>query len=187
MKIPQVVNRELQIFNHGFTLVEVMLVAVLFSIMFAVAFDVLLSGRRSFDAASIRRDIEANAALGLNNMARELKNSASSQIAISLSEDSIEFSVPTGYDENGDIIWGAGVNGTENNRIRYLVNGTRLERERLSGITVMESRVLAHYVDSVSFINQTNGLLMNITTSEENKVTKERLDENLSSTITFRN
>lgn len=49
------------------------------------------------------------------------------------------------------------------------------------------TRILANYVDDVDFDSQPNGLIMNITTSEQNKVTKEWLDENLSSTITFRN
>ena len=173
------------LFLTGFTLVEVMMVVVLFSVMFAVAFDVLLSGRRSFDVASIRYDLQTNAALGLNNMARELRPSASSKITISAG--SIEFLVPIGKAGNGDIIWGA--DATEGNQINYMVNGTQLERNILDpdGFTTGAPRILANYVDNVSFTGQANGLSMNITTSERNKVTKELLSESLSLTVTFLN
>lgn len=171
----------------AFTLVEVMFVMAIFSIMFAVAFDVLLSGRRNFDTASIRYDLQTNAALGFNNMMRELKNSASSQIVINGTGDSIAFRVPTGYDTSGDIIWGA--DGTANYQIRYMVTGNQLVRNILDsgGVVVGTARILANHAEIVSFTNQTNGLIVNITTSEQNKVTKEWLSESLSLTITFRN
>jgi prepilin-type N-terminal cleavage/methylation domain-containing protein len=176
------------LFLMGFTLVEVMFVVAIFSVMFVVAFDVLLSGRRSFDVSSIRYDIQTNAALGLNNMMRELKNSASSQIDISADGDFVEFSVPIGYDGNGDIIWGA--DAIADNQIRYEVSGAQLLRDRLnsSGVLIANTtRILANYVESVFFTGRTNGLTMNITTSEQNKVTREWLSESLSSTLTFRN
>ncbi|MEK6564442.1 MAG: prepilin-type N-terminal cleavage/methylation domain-containing protein [Candidatus Omnitrophota bacterium] len=176
-------------FLLGFTLVEVMIVVVIFSIIFGVSFDVLLSGRRSFDASSIRYDIQTNAALGLNNMARELKNSASLYVDVDVGGDSVRFLVPVGYSQSGDIIWGA--DGETNHRIRYEVNGqNQLVRDRFDAsdsIVNGTTRILANYVDDVDFDSQPNGLIMNITTSEQNKVTKEWLDENLSSTITFRN
>ena len=162
---------------------EVMIVVVMFSIIFAATFDVLLSGRRSFDASSIRYDIQTNAALGLNNMARELKNSASLYVDVDVGGDSIRFSVPVGYNQNGDIIWGA--DGETNHQVRYEVNGqNQLVRDRFdasNSIVNGTTRILANYVDDVDFDSQPNGLIMNITTS------KELLDENLSSTITFRN
>ncbi|OGN54300.1 MAG: hypothetical protein A2Y28_01075 [Chlamydiae bacterium GWC2_50_10] len=172
----------------GFTLVEVMMVVVLFSVMFAVAFDVLLSGRRSFDVASIRYDLQTNAALGLNNMARELKGSAS--LYVENSNDSIRFKVPIAQDsQSGDIIWGADATEPEGYQISYMVNGTQLERNilDLSGNPAGAPRILANYVDNVSFTGQANGLSMNITTSEQNKVTKEWLSESLSLTVTFLN
>lgn len=181
MKMPRIAN-------HGFTLVEVMLVVVIFSIMFTVTFDVLLTGRRSFDVASIRYDIQTNAALGLNNMARELKNSASLYVDVDAGGDWVKFLVPIGYSQNGDIIWGA--DGQANHRIRYEVSGNQLVRDRFDtfdSIVNGTTRILANYVDDVDFNSQSNGLIVNITTSEEHKVTKESLEENLSSTITFRN
>lgn len=178
-----------KIFLSGFTLVEVMIVVVIFSIMFAVTFDVLLSGRRSFDTSSIRYDIQTNAALGLNNMARELKNSASLYVYVDADGDWVKFLVPMGYSQNGDIIWGA--DGQTNHRIRYEVNGqNQLVRDRFDtsdSLVNGTTRILANYVDDVDFNSQPKGLIINITTSEQNKVTKEWLEENLSSTITFRN
>ena len=151
------------LFLTGFTLVEVMMVVVLFSVMFAVAFDVLLSGRRSFDVASIRYDLQTNAALGLNNMARELKGSAS--LYVENSNDSIRFKVPIAQDsQSGDIIWGADATEPEGYQISYMVNGTQLERNilDLSGNPAGAPRILANYVDNVSFTGQANGLSMNI-------------------------
>lgn len=216
MRIPQAIDHKLQITNYsqraslflsgftpletndqsvrskrflmGFTLVEMLLVVVIFSLMFAVAFDVMLSGRRSFDVASIRYDLQTNAALGLNNMARELKDSAS--LYLENSNDSIRFKVPIAQDsQSGDIIWGADPDEPEGYQISYMVNGTKLERNilDLSGNPVGAPRILANYVDNVSFISQANGLSMNITASEQNKVTKEWLSESLSLTITFLN
>ncbi len=178
-----------KMFLAAFTIMEVMLVTVIFGIMFAVAFDVLLSGRKSFDTSSILYDIQTNAALGLNNMARELKNSASLYVDVDGGGDSVKFLVPIGYSQNGDIIWGA--DGVTNNRIRYMVDAQdQLIRDRFDTSDTLingTTRVLANYVDNVSFASQTNGLIINITTSEQNKVTKEWLEESLSSTITFRN
>lgn len=200
MKMPRIINYGLipskpndksvkgKRFLSGFTLVEVMIVVVLFSIIFAVTFDVLLSGRRSFDVSSMRYDIQTNAALGLNNMARELRNSASSYVDVDAGGDSVKFLVPIGS-QNGNLIWGA--DGVANQRIRYEVNGqNQLVRDRFDvsdSIVNGTTRILANYVDDVDFASQPNGLIMNITTSEQNKVTKEWLEESLSSTITFRN
>ncbi len=172
----------------GWTLVEMLLVVAIFSLMFAVAFDVLFSGRRSFDVASIRYDLQTNAALGLNNMARELKGSAS--LYVENNNDSIRFKVPIAQDsQSGDIIWGAEPDEPEGYQISYMVNGTQLERNilDLSGNPVGAPRILANYIDNVSFISQANGLSMNITASEQNKVTKEWLSESLSLTVTFIN
>lgn len=167
--------------NHGFTLAEVMVVVVIFSIIFAVTFDVLLVGRRSFDTSSIRYDIQTNAALGLNNMARELKQSASLCVNVTAG-DSVKFLMNIGADNDG-IIWGA--DGEANHRIRYMVNGqNQLVRDRFDeadSIVNGTTRILANYVEDVGFASQPNGLIMNITTS------KQDLEENLSSTITFRN
>lgn len=197
MRIPQTIDHKLQITNYGqrtslflsgFTLLEMLLVVVIFSLMFAVAFDVLFSGRRSFDVASIRYDLQTNAALGLNNMARELKGSAS--LYVENSDDSIRFKVPIAQDsQSGDIIWGAEPDEPDGYQISYMVNGTQLERNilDLSGNPVGAPRILANYVDNVSFISQANGLSMNITASKQNKVTKEWLSESLSLTVTFIN
>ena len=176
------------LFLTGWTLVEMLLVVAIFSLMFAVAFDVLFSGRRSFDVASIRYDLQTNAALGLNNMARELKGSAS--LYVENNNDSIRFKVPIAQDsQSGDIIWGAEPDEPEGYQISYMVNGTQLERNilDLSGNPVGAPRILANYVDNVSFTGRANGLSMNITTSEQNKVTKEWLSESLSLTVTFLN
>lgn len=182
--------------RKGYTLVEILVVVVLFGLLFAAVFEILSTNRIAWDTSSTTQNLENQARFGLNNMARELYNTNSGRIAIEAqpepgaeSNQRVTFQVPVGYDANGNLRWGA--EGTESDFIRYSINGNQLLRQVLDddGSTILNSRVLANDVRNVQGLqfSLTNNLLTITLTTQRISPGKRNLAQTMTSEVAFRN
>jgi prepilin-type N-terminal cleavage/methylation domain-containing protein len=128
----------------GFTLVEVMLVAVLLSILLGSIFAVLNTGRISMSAGETQLTIQQECRRGLNSMVKELRQSSSLKItdvpANGVNYTSITFQIPANISMNST---------TWSSSIQYSLgglNGTQLIRTQPGA-----QRILANYISSVIF------------------------------------
>ncbi|MDO8602712.1 MAG: prepilin-type N-terminal cleavage/methylation domain-containing protein [Candidatus Omnitrophota bacterium] len=131
--------------NHkGFTLLEIMMVAFLFSIISAAIFSVLSTGRNSLSAGESQIGVQQACRNGLDSMIKELRQAGVSTItgvpANGTNYSAITFQIPTAIDAAG-ITWSSGV--------QYALgglNGAQLLRTQ-SGI----QKVLANNISALSF------------------------------------
>lgn len=176
--------------KKAFTLLETLIVAILFTLLFAAVFEILTTGRMSWNIGSTQQDLENQARQSMNAMARDLYQSNAAQIT-NLTANSITFRVPVGYDEDRDLLWGAA--GVEDRQIRFLVNANgQLIRQILDNasqpLVPPDERILTGDVGNLIFLPSslplpadTNTLTISLTTQ------RASFSYNLSSTLTFRN
>ncbi|PIP67528.1 MAG: hypothetical protein CO035_04655 [Candidatus Omnitrophica bacterium CG_4_9_14_0_2_um_filter_42_8] len=112
--------------NKGFTLVEIIIVAFLFSIIFAAIFSVLATGRNSMSAGESQISVQESCRNSLDAMVRELRQAGASTIsdvpADGADYTAITFQIPVSISATGPV-WSA--------NIRYSLgglNGTQLLR-----------------------------------------------------------
>lgn len=182
--------------KKGFTLFEALVVVVIFTILFALVFEILATGRRSGDIGTTLQDVQVQAKQGLENMTREIYESSAKKVKPAppfTNSNSITFQVPVGFDTDGDLLWGAEGNlnylnwgikyevNSENKLIRQLINPYPSGR-------VEEEKVLANFVQGVSFslAQNSNTLTISLTT-QRTGLGGPDLSTTLSSAVTLRN
>ncbi|MDP2921413.1 MAG: prepilin-type N-terminal cleavage/methylation domain-containing protein [Candidatus Omnitrophota bacterium] len=128
----------------GFTLIEIVVVAFLFSIISAAIFSVLATGRNSLTSGESRVGVVQACRNGLDSMIKELRQAGAATItgvpANGTNYSSITFQIPAAIASAG-ITW--------SNAIQYSLgglNGTQLIRTQ-SG----NQKVLANNISAVSF------------------------------------
>ena len=118
--------------RKGFTLLEILVVVVIFFIIIGAIFGVMVSGRKTFDVGSVQIEVAQEARRGLDYMSRELRQSR----IISTGTGTVTFQIPVNADGSGNITWGDGQ--TSGNQIGYSVGNfnkpNQLIRELLDGV-----------------------------------------------------
>ena len=186
----------------GFTLYETLIVAVLFSLIFGVTFEILVRTQRFGDIGANQQEAQIQLFLGMENLVQELFDSTSTRIDPEVpftDSPAITFQIPVGYDGTGAIIWGAKDQGIAyaDHKIRYSVDGQQqLIRERLNASdTVQSTRILAHFVSGLTFSvppplpapqnNNTLGITLTITRPAQGSA--PAVTQSMSTIVTFRN
>lgn len=173
----------------AFTLLEALIAAAIFSLIFAATFEILTSNRISFNIGSTKQDIENQARQGLENMVGELYQTNAEHLNLTAGNTTVTFQVPVGYD-NTTLLWGAPENNTDW-RIKYSLNATsrQLTREILNSSNATQStRVMANYVENVTFSLPANSDLLTINlTTQKTSLDNRTLSQNLTSSVFFRN
>jgi prepilin-type N-terminal cleavage/methylation domain-containing protein len=118
---------------RGFTLMEMMVVLVIFTIVIGMAFTALRLNEISRENVSVQIELYRKNMLVHNALSTELSLSSPNRLNTNTTDDSCSsntpcFQIPVATNDNYDIIWGAGATGTENYWIHYYLNGTNVER-----------------------------------------------------------
>lgn len=176
--------------RYGYTLVEILVVIVVFSLLLGAIFEVMIMSNKSFSIGSTEQIIENQARQGLDNMVRELYETTwdvEGQVAFSDANATITFMLPVGADEvSGDLIWGA--EGVSGYKIRYTVDNSRLVRIVLDGLNnPVSQKVLAADVQGLNFSSDANMLLTITLTIERKAASGNILTHKVSSNVSFRN
>lgn len=169
----------------GFTLVELMIVMLIFSIILGAVFAVMNIGKTSWHLGDAQVEMQQEARKGMDWMTKELRQSGSSAI-IGVPADgnfysTITFRVPDedGIDANGNIDWG--------NQISYSLGG--LNGQQLLRTVGGESTVLANRVVNLQFGRQvaTPNIVEITLQSQKTAIPGHLMSATLNSQIRFRN
>lgn len=130
-------------FRTGFTLIELMIVMLIFSIILGAMFAVMNMGKASWHSGDTQIQVQQEARKGMDRIVKELRQTGTSTI-IGVPADgnlynTITFRIPDedGIDANGNIEWG--------NQIAYSLgglNGQQLLRTEGEGLEVLANRVV---------------------------------------------
>lgn len=124
--------------SNGFSLLEVLLSLVIFSVITAGIYMVLNVGSRSYNSDMGLLDLQQQTRQAMSGMIGELKQSNSSNMTISEAGAKIDFSVPTDITTNPV---------TSSSLISYYLSDNQLIREHPAGTL----RVLANDISSLNF------------------------------------
>lgn len=122
----------------GFTLVEILVSALIFSFLIAAIFGVLNIGNMTYSTDLGLLDLQQKARQAMDGMIRELRQSGSSDITITDSGARIQFRIPT--DITTDPV-------TYSSNITYYLSDNQLIREHPAGTT----KILADNINSLTF------------------------------------
>ncbi len=130
--------------NKGFTLLEIIMVAFLFSIISAAIFSVLATGRNSLSVGESQIGVQQACRNGLDSMIKELRQAGVSTItgvpANGTNYSSITFQIPTAIAATG-ITWSSSIQYTLGG-----LNGAQLLKTQ-SG----SQKVFANNISALSF------------------------------------
>jgi prepilin-type N-terminal cleavage/methylation domain-containing protein len=148
--------------NRGFTLIEIIIVSLVFMVISAGIFGIYFTGTDLWDIARSQADLQAQARLALNSMVKELRNatrtstqSPSPNISIPAipNNSSMTFCLPTDSDgnglitdSNGEIEWGT------SSPILYQYDAGQ---NRLSRFQGGQETIISQFVTGVQFIDIT--------------------------------
>jgi type II secretory pathway component PulJ len=174
--------------EKGFTLVELLMMMLLFPILFLSVYTSLNMANTVFRSGNIYAQLNENTRQTLRYLSREIgqtsPNISPSHLSITTDGSNnsvITFQIPVDYDNDGDVVtnnvtpvveWGIydQANQKASGRLggwaRYQVSNNQLTRQVLdSSLTAVSglSRVIANNVQSFSVSKSSNQLTMNIT------------------------
>ena len=142
----------------GFTLVEIMIAVLIFSLLIGVLFTVLTIGKTSFQIGNVRIELQQDLRRGMDLITEELRQSGSSQLQTIISgeeaafpEDgssynTIIFYIPAGV-TNGNIVW-------QTDEIQYLLDENKRLRRKVD--SVLDPKPLANNIISLQFSRQSS-------------------------------
>ena len=146
--------------DSGFSLVEIMIAALIFSLLIGVLFTVLTIGKTSFQIGNVRIELQQDLRRGMDLITEELRQSGSSQLrtiisaaevafpADGSSHNTIIFHIPAGV-TNGNIVW-------QTDKIQYLLGGLNGRQLRRKVDSVLDPKPLANNIISLEFIRQSS-------------------------------
>lgn len=144
--------------KRGISLVEVLVVAVIFSIMGSVLINAYIQGTRMWNLIATNSDLRIVAHLAMNNMVNELRRTTRTStgnpspnlvIPSKPNNNSVDFYLPKDLDDNGLIIDGLGNTEWEtNNKIQYqYIPG----QKRLRRLEKGQQLIIANDVELIEF------------------------------------
>lgn len=198
-------------FRTGFTLIELMVVILIFSIIVAAIFGVLTMGRQSWQTGTTQVQLQQETRKAMDRMVKELR--PANLISIGAGASSMTFKVPIDYDPedindpeypynddndvldvNGDIEWGA--NDRINDRLDWTIeyslsisNGQILRKvfDNASIEQINLRKVLANNISVLSFNSVSASEISVGITAQKDAIPGRTMQSNLQSQITLRN
>lgn len=162
------------LFGTGFTLIELMIVILIFSIILGAIFAVMTMGNKAWQSGNVQIEIQQETRKGMDSMLKELRQSNLGRITVTA--NTVTFQIPQSVNNSGNITW------CED--ILYSLGG--LNGEQLLRTQGEESRVLANNVQGLQFSATKEEI--NITlVAEKETVSQHTLTATLSSSVTLRN
>lgn len=167
----------------GFTLVEIMIVVVIFTLLIGTIFTVLATGKTSFQIGNVRIELQQDLRRGMDWITEELRQSGSSTIsgvpANGSWYDTITFRIPVGV-SGGNIVW-------ETDEIQYLLGG--LNNRQLLRKVDSDEKVLANNIISLEFSRQSlsSGIVEIALEAEKETVKGHLVEVDLDFKIKLRN
>ena len=144
--------------DSGFSLVEIMIAALIFSLLIGVLFTVLTIGKTSFQVGDARIELQQDLRRGMDLITEELPQSGSSQLWTIISgaevafptdgspHNTIIFKIPAGV-TNGNIVW-------QTDKIQYFLGGNKQLRRKVG--SVLDPKPLANNIISLEFSRQSS-------------------------------
>ncbi len=166
--------------KKAFTLVEMMVVVLLFGVILAAVFSVMSSGRNTWNAAETRISLRQDLRRAMREVAHDIRQTAPLQINISadgLVYNSVSFKVPSGVDGSGNIVW-------DSTPISFVLSSGQIIKTQAS-----ETRVLGNNITSLGFVRNalTPGVININISSQRRSKSGQLLSASAGSDITFRN
>ncbi|MFH1777911.1 MAG: prepilin-type N-terminal cleavage/methylation domain-containing protein [Candidatus Omnitrophota bacterium] len=160
----------------GFTLIEMMLVLLIFMTVFGSIMQLMQYGRISWYVADTEVEVQQQIRVAMEKMSRELSQTNTANISINSSQDKIAFAMPVTY-TNGSIIWG--------NQIQYFLGGTNNQQllRTESGVTT----ILARNIINIIFAQPVFAVVSISLTAQKAAPTGHIVTKSLSSQINIRN
>lgn len=144
--------------QKGFTLVEVMISAAIFSVLIMGLYVALEATSDQSDVSQAKMTLQESGTRALYKMEQELRLSASDRVVVAADGNSVTFDVPdpdNPFDSNYNTNW------TDSHSVTYSLSGTQLMRADSDAGT---SSVLANDVTDIEFAgNDTEPTVVTIT------------------------
>ena len=158
----------------GFTLIELMIVLLIFSIILGSIFAVMTMGNKAWQSGNVQVEIQQETRKGMDSMLKELRQSSLGQITVAA--NTVTFRIPQSVNNSGNITWCGD--------ILYSLGG--LNDEQLLRTQGEESRVLANNVQGLQFSASGKEITITVVVEKES-VSQRTLTTTLSSQVTLRN
>jgi len=130
--------------KDSFSLVELMVVVMVFSIMVSSIFAVLDSGRRSWNVSEAQIDNQSEARRALGRMTDELTQAGQATVTINATQDVISSQVPTSYnDATATITWG--------DQIQYSLGGINGEQLLRTNLNTLAIEIIGNNITTLQF------------------------------------
>ena len=149
--------------KKGFTLVEILIVVVVFSLIVQAIFAVFNIGRDTFFSSTGCLQLQQGLRLAMDGMTREIRQSTASDISITSGGSGIDFKVP--IDITSTPI-------TKSDTISYNLNSNQIIREHPAGT----QKVIANDISALSFSKSGSQIAIDITASKTIKQRTYTLD-----------
>jgi prepilin-type N-terminal cleavage/methylation domain-containing protein len=151
----------------GFTLIELMVVMLIFSIISAAIFAVLAMGRQSWQIGTTRVEVQQEARKAMDSMLRDLRGASS-------------------------IDPGTFVAGVSDDIIRFTLQGTQIEfalnpAGQLQRIESGVTTILANHVNAIQFELFGNNVVYLTLTTRKNTILGHSVEMSLNSQVVLRN
>lgn len=162
--------------GDGFTLVELLMVLCIFTIVFGSTFQVMQRGQMSWFIADAEVELQQQLRIGMDKMIRELSQAGSTNLSINGAQDTITFSIPTGYNA-GAIVWGSS--------IQYAPGGTN--NRQILRTSAGETTILVNNITNVVFAQPAASVVSISLAAQKNTATGHAVNKTLSSQVNLRN
>ncbi len=167
--------------NKGFTLLELLMSATIFSIVCVVILGVFHIGMNSWNFISVQSSLAGEARTGIERMSKELRTSKLSNVDSS-SSTQLRFKVPTAVDTS------TGVISAWSNWIRYSLGGVNNNQLLRTDEGTNVSTVYANNVTTVQFTANSNPSTITMSlTSQKTATNGVLIPVTLSGTVDLRN
>ena len=174
----------------GFTLVEITITVLIFSLLIGVLFTVLTTGKTSFQVGDVHIELQQDLRRGMDSITEELPQSGSSQLwtIISTAEvafpadgssyNTIIFYIPAGV-TNGNIVW-------QTDKIQYFLDDNKRLRRKVD--SVLDPKPLANNIISLQFSRQSSTPnIVEIALQSEKETAKRKINLDLNFQLKLRN
>lgn len=162
----------------GLTLLEVMVVVAIFSVIFAILLTVFASGRVSFQTQDTQIELQQEVRRAVDRMVLEMHQAGSATISTTLAtNDTVTFQIPTGFDANGNVVWGPSIQyfrgGLNNSQLIRTYNGT--------------NTTLANQVASLVFSAPSSEIIAINISMNKTSLSQAALQANMTTRVRLRN
>jgi prepilin-type N-terminal cleavage/methylation domain-containing protein len=168
-------------FKKGFTLVELMVVLVIFIGIILSIFAILTSGRRAWLTSEVQIDVHSSARQVISRITRELQESAPGRITIinmSANEDRIIFQVP-------DAFVGQTINWSD--QIQYSLGGVNGEQFVRTNLATGQTEQRGNHITTLRFSQPSVDVVQITLICDEQSIIGDNVQMRLDSQISLRN